>query len=308
MSHTDSATSRCFALHADHSRSHSMYQSVHRGCDLFRHTLLLVLSPILLQAFSAAAFAALLPEPVHRWSFTGNTLDTGTVGGASGTLNNGAAVVGNRLQLDGSNDYMLTSGISTPITTKTLVSWVSLSTLAQAAGSALTLQHTGGGQFDGIIYGERTANQWMNGSNGFTRSNGANNGGALETVTEPGQVMMAITYSSASLLSIYRDGVPYASYNPGSLLAHPGTSEALFGYRHANIGPPLGGFINEARIYDSALSAAEIQSLYLIGPDLTQVPPIPAPEPSSLLLLGLGTCLLSKKRRRSAQQAAPQLA
>lgn len=280
-----------------------MSQLVYRLSDLLRHTLLLALLIISLQAFSAPAFAVLLPEPVHRWSFTGNTLDTGTVGGATGTLNNGAAIVGNRLSLDGVNDYMLTSGITSPITTKTLVSWVSLSTLSQGAGSALTLQYTGGSQFDGIIYAERTANQWMNGSNGFSRSNGANNGGLLETVTNPGEVMMAITYSSPSLLSIYRNGLLYATYNPGSLLAHPGTSEALFGYRHATIGPPLGGFINEGRIYDSALSAAEIQALYLIGPDLTQAP-IPAPEPSSLLLLGLGSCLFSMKRKPTSRRTA----
>lgn len=297
MPHVLSSAIRCFAQYPENARSRIMSQPVHRACALFRHALLLALSLILLQAFSAAAFAVPLPEPVHRWSFTGNTLDTGTVGGATGTLNNGAAIVGNRLSLDGTNDYMLTSGITSPITTKTLVSWVSLSTLAQGAGSALTLQLTGGSQFDGIIYAERTANQWMNGSNGFTRSNGVNNGGALESVIEPGQVMMAITYSSSSLLTIYRDGLLYATYNPGSLLAYPGTAEALFGYRHATNGPPLGGFINEARIYDSALSAAEIQSLYLIGPELTQVPPIPAPEPSSLLLLGLGTLFVPRRRR-----------
>jgi len=287
----------CHAFHRVELRRQIVSQTVSRACFLARYTMLLALSLVLLQAFCTSAWAVPLPEPVHRWSFTGNTLDTGTVGGATGTLNNGASIVGNRLSLDGSNDYMLTSGISAPITTKTLVSWVSLSTLSQGAGSALTLQQTGGGQFDGIIYGERTANQWMNGSNGFTRSNGANNGGALETVTNPGEVMMAITYSSASLLTIYRDGLLYATYNPGSLLAHPGTSEALFGYRHATNGPPLGGFINEARIYNSALTANEIQSLYLIGPEFTQIQPLPAPEPSSLLLLALGTLFVARRRR-----------
>jgi len=251
---------------------------------------------------ATTASALLLPDPVHRWSFTGDTADTGTVGGATGTLNNGAAVVGNRLSLDGSNDFMLTSGMTDAISAKTLVSWVSLSTLAQASGSALTLQTAGGATFDGIVYAERTANQWMNGSNGFSRSNGANNGGIAESVIEPGEVMMAITYADASTLTIYRNGALYATYNPGSLINYTGTAEALFGFRHTGGGgAPLGGFINEARIYNEALDALQIAELFALGPDLLQTPSL-VPEPSTIALLTFGAALVVSRAKRRIER------
>ncbi|MFT5523194.1 MAG: hypothetical protein ACI9HK_001140, partial [Pirellulaceae bacterium] len=117
------------------------------------------------------------PQLIHHWTFEGDTQDI--VGHANGTLVGGAEVSDGRLIMDGVNDEMLSSPIGNSVGAKTLVSWVGLSTLSQGGGSALTLQSVGGSIFDAIVFGERTPQQWMAGSNGFTRSV-VNNGGAPE--------------------------------------------------------------------------------------------------------------------------------
>ena len=157
-----------------------------------------------------------------------------------------------------------------PIEAKTLMAWVSLDNLQQQAGSALTLERFGADDvFDGIVYGERVAGQWMAGSNFFLRSV-PDNGGAAETVGEPGEVMVAIVYDEDNSIRIYRDGELYAVASQGGLESYPaGVSDVLIGLRHEDIGggmgtvngpdPFLAGFVNEARIYQGALSDAAIR-------------------------------------------------
>jgi hypothetical protein len=137
------------------------------------------------QVFSAGPLVGSAAPPAdanlrHLWSF--NTSANDQVGTAHGTANGGATVTGGRLVLDGVNDYVRTAPINGAISTKTLIAWVSLANLTQAAGSAITLENpTGADIFDGLVFAERVSRQWMAGSNNFLRSV-SNNGGAAETV------------------------------------------------------------------------------------------------------------------------------
>lgn len=116
------------------------------------------------------------PALLHQWTFNNGTA-TDVVGGVTGTLLGGASIDGGRLSLDGVNDYMRSQPLPANITTKTLVSWVSLKNLSQQAGSALTIENPMSPYvFDGIVFAERVPQQWMAGSDGFQRSV-ANNGG-----------------------------------------------------------------------------------------------------------------------------------
>jgi hypothetical protein len=245
------------------------------------------------------------PQLCHLWSFEDGTAND-SVGGAHGTLNNGAAIVDGRLQLDGINDFMRTSPIGATIEAKTLMAWVSLDNLQQQAGSALTLERFGGADvFDGIVYAERVAGQWMAGSNNFLRSV-PDNGGAAETVGEPGEVMVAIVYDEDSSIRIYRDGELYAVATQGGLESYPaGVSDVLIGLRHEDIaggtgtvdGPDqfLAGFVNEARIYKGALSPDAIREIYAAGP---------IPEPSTVVVGGLAIAgvIFARIRRRKSRR------
>jgi hypothetical protein len=236
----------------------------------------------------SAAAAPARADLVHQWKFNGFATDS--VGSAHGTFGGGASIVGDRLSLDGIDDQVLTSPIDATITERTLVSWVSLNDLNQpGGGSALSIQvgaGSGAAGFDGIVYGERAAMQWMAGSNGFSRSV-LNNGGAAETVTNPGEVMMAITYAANNDITIYRNGAEYASAanaTQGSINTYTGgVADVLFGRRHDGAGNPLNGFVNEARIYNEVLSPSEIADVFADGPDLSPSDPPPPPPGPELL-------------------------
>ena len=206
---------------------------------------------------------------VHRWSFNGTADDT--VGTAHGTLYGTATITGGRLSLSGSsgNNRMEATLGSALGTNKTLVAWFTLSSLTpnDTGGGPLSVGKAGVfGVFDAIAYGERTGGQWMNGSDGWNRTPG-NNGGALETLAEPNEIMMVITYDSSATnkIKLYRNGVLYAQHNQGTLASFAADSRVEIGPRH-EAGGYMNGYINEARIYNYALTDVEIQNLYTLGP------------------------------------------
>jgi len=74
---------------------------------------------------------------------------------------------------------------------------------------------------------------------------------------------MAIVYTG-NRISVYRNGEPYADYAAGNVdLLSPQDNMAVFGLRHhgAVAGQMLRGAVDDARIYDSALTADEIKGL-----------------------------------------------
>jgi hypothetical protein len=206
----------------------------------------------------------------HRWSFNDGTAND-SVGTAHGTLYGTATIVDNRLRLSGSseNNRMEATLGNALGPNKTLVAWCSLSSLTpnNAAGSPLSV---GNASFDAIVYGERTGGQWMNGSENWSRTP-TTNGGALETLVAPDEIMMVITYdsSAANKIKLYRNGVLYAEHNQGSLISHAAGEKVLIGPRNWSKWDDgyMNGYINEARIYDKALTASEIAVLYALGPD-----------------------------------------
>jgi hypothetical protein len=207
----------------------------------------------------------------HRWSFNDGTAND-SVGTAHGTLYGTATIVDNRLRLSGSSeDNRMEATLGNALgPNKTLVAWFTLTNAGDNSPDGGPLS-VGNASFDAIVYGELTAGQWMNGSEGWYRTP-AGNGGALETLSEPDEIMMVITYdsSAANKIKIYRNGVLYAEHNQGSLISHAAGVKVLIGPRAwtgYNDGY-MNGYINEARIYNKALTASEIAAIYVLGPDL----------------------------------------
>ena len=224
------------------------------------------------------------PDPVHQWTFEDGTADD-SVGTTHGTLNNGATIVDGRLELDGINDYMSTAaladatGAAETIAAKTLVAWVGLDNLTQSAGGVLTIENpTDADVFDGIVFGEAAAGKWMSGSNNFLRTDSPQSFGSVEAVIDPEIVMVAIAYGTDNSITVYRDGLFYGRYTKGTLQTYSTAngSDVLLGLRHADrsadvgtAGGPdafLAGGIEEARIYNTALSAGQIATLAAEGP------------------------------------------
>ena len=238
-------------------------------------------------ALSAAEIAALQaegPNPTadfsaaqlrHRWSFNDGTTND-SVGTAHGTLYGTAALANGALVLSGSSgDNRMETGpiVQALGTDKTLVTWCTLDNPSdgQQSGGPLSVASSDYNVFDAIVYGERTATQWMSGSDGWARTP-ENNGGAGETLATPNPIMLAIVYDSAAAnrIRLFRNGVQYSEYNPVSLVAFDEFSKVLIGPRHYSAGAYRGymnGSVDEARVYATALSGNQVAALYAQGPD-----------------------------------------
>jgi len=254
-------------------------------------------------ALSAASPGAL----VGHWTFEpGDELVDLTGNFPNLSLQGNATVSGGVLDVNGSGTtasgwaYTTGGSYSGPnLTNKTLVSWVTVQSPSSVtvAGSALTLDRVGSDQFDGIIFAEREANRWMNGSNGFSRTpdNGFVDGVETET-SGTVMVQMAISYQDLGAGNVritgYRNGVQIGQYDDNPLGTwSTGDAEVIFGKRHGNPAPTgpgaLDALIHEARIYDEVLDGSQLSGLTLV------------PEPSAPLLGLLASGLLLLRRRRA---------
>jgi beta-fructofuranosidase len=153
----------------------------------------------------------------------------------------------------------MTTAIHAASTDKTLVSWVELTDRSQRAGSILTVQR--GDMFDGIVFAELAPDRWMAGSNHFSRTQKAQSEYPSETTEGKTLLQMAIVYKDDTI-SIYRNGKPYASYKAKNIDLLSGKDNvAVFGVRHIDGTGSIGGAIEDARIYDRALTADELGAL-----------------------------------------------
>ena len=197
------------------------------------------------------------PKPFAQWNFDGDLKDSiGSLHGkfvGSAKLENGALVV------DGKS-YVQTAVVPVELNEKTLEAWVQVDTLDQGGGGAITLESTGGGVFDSIVYAERQKRRWMAGSNGFVRTESFNGPEELDAAKRI--VHVAIVYQADGTIIGYRNGQPYGTSirKTGSQTYAANKSRLLFGLRHNPGGGNrfLTARIHKASLYDKALSPAAV--------------------------------------------------
>ncbi len=222
--------------------------------------------------------------PVGQWTFNAGQELIDTQGNFPDlVLQGNANVSGGMLDVNGSgtdaSGWAVTGDsnnlYSGPlIVDKTLVSWVTLEQLQSgggvALGSAITLDRESSDHFDGLIFGEREEDRWMSGSSSFSRTDDFVPG--FQETTSGTEVMLAVTYDDADdtpggamEITGYRNGVAIGSYSSDAGSSWTtNDAEIIFGKRHGSKsdGPgAIDALINEARVYDIVLSAAEIQAL-----------------------------------------------
>jgi sucrose-6-phosphate hydrolase SacC (GH32 family) len=144
---------------------------------------------------------------------------------------------------------------------KTLVVWTAPANLTQQGGSSLTIDDLEG-HFDGIVFGEIAKAKWMAGSDHYRRSEEEQKEYPKETAGKNTYVKIAIVYKGNDV-TIYRKDKVYASYKIEDRREFGPESIVMFGQRHAD--EPESGFyqgkIDDARIYDVALTAKQIAKL-----------------------------------------------
>jgi mono/diheme cytochrome c family protein len=214
---------------------------------------------------SSVASAGDLPRPYAQWTFDSDASDV--QGRLHGTLEGGATIAGGRLQLSGKKASLKTAPLDKSIRAKTLEAWVSLANLTQRGGGVVSLETNGGQTFDAIVFGEIQEGKWIAGSNNFVRTSRVV--GAKESSKPDELVHVAVTYADDGAISIYRNGQPYAApYRPTGVLGElptfgAGEARVLLGQRHTGGGNAfLTGEIDEARLYDRALTSEEVAASY----------------------------------------------
>lgn len=145
---------------------------------------------------------------------------------------------------------------------KTLVVWAAPANLVQRGGSALTLDD-GRERFDAIVFGELAPARWMAGSDFWKRSLRDQAGLAAETAGPGEFVQLAIVYAGRQV-TFYRNGQVYAQHVMAGEPQEFGQGCRLnIGKRHRQQADAahFAGSIDDARIYDQALSAAQLAAL-----------------------------------------------
>ncbi|MBI4602130.1 MAG: DUF1553 domain-containing protein [Planctomycetes bacterium] len=220
-------------------------------------------------ARAAGPPAAGAPRPAARWTFEAGPADD--LGALGGILEGGAAVAGGRLRLDGRGAFARSDPLPRDLREKTLEAWVSLASLDQRGGGVISVESRDGRRFDAIAFAERQARRWMAGSDLFRRTKDLE--APAETAAATELVHVAVVYGSDDRIAFYRNGVPHGKpYVPqaeeSSLQTYRrGEAQVLFGLRHTgSTNGLLAGEIEEARVYDRALSNDEVAASFRAGP------------------------------------------
>jgi beta-fructofuranosidase len=142
---------------------------------------------------------------------------------------------------------------------KTLVAWVAPANLTQRGGSVLTIDD-GQGHFDGIVFGELAAGKWMAGSDSWKRTERLQEAWPAETAGADATVQVAVVYRGNEV-AVYRDGKEYARHAIQALQPFGDDSVILIGPRHEGNNDRFVGAVDDVRIYDRALTAAEVSAL-----------------------------------------------
>ena len=280
----------------------------------------LLLSTLLLGAGSLASQGAL----IHRYSFNDTAGDasgaalTDSVGGADGVVQGaGANFTGSGLSLPGGSSATaaygdLPNNIISAHTSITIEGWVTIDALDQPwarvfdFGSSNFAEVTGpGGGGSGTDYMFLSAS--INGTDYQNQRIEVRDedpgGGGIATfdsgaITAAAQTFhYAVTWSNdgdgTSTINYWRDGVHQTiDGDVGSELGDLNDVNNWLGRSNWTADANLNGSFDEFRIYDHALSGAEVANSLAAGPNTV------IPEPSSGLLSLLGLGLLMRVRRR----------
>jgi concanavalin A-like lectin/glucanase superfamily protein/Ig-like domain-containing protein len=221
---------------------------------------------------------------VNRYSFdTGATTAVDSITGMDGTLEEGASIGSNALQLDGENDYVnLPSRIMdySPdgYTSMTIEAWFTIDTV-QNWQRLFDFGETGG---DGDWGGNCLFYTPSNGTEqrfricgpppGYNREDGP----IAAQVSTGVEIHVACVYDAETdpdTMSIYNNGAFMNSatvVSDNAILGLSGMARvfAYIGNATYESDDELDGSVNEFRIYDGALTGPEIMASYLAGPDI----------------------------------------
>jgi len=203
-------------------------------------------------------------RPIAQWNFADDARDQ--VGTLHGKLVGKAHIADGRLVLDGKTASLETEPLDRDLHEKTLEAWVNLSDLDQRGGGVLTVSSADGNVFDSIVFGERQPREWILGSDFFRRTKDLK--GPVEKANPTDSVHLAVVCHLDGRVEFFRNGQQYGKEYTSTLEVFKAkNSRVLIGVRHAGGGNAhFRGSVDEARLYDRALSADEVRRSFEAGP------------------------------------------
>jgi len=209
---------------------------------------------------------------VHEYRFDGNANDS--IGGANGTLENGAGVANGRLDLDGVDDFVSLPGAAIALNTfsaVTLEQWSTQPVLDRSFTFGIGFGRTdeGGGGQDYLAI---TTTRGSQASRGLIQNEGLGEPGADGPELNDGLLHhYALTVDdTTNMLSYYIDGqiqgAPVDLSVSGVTLANVSTEFATIGDSPFVNDATFLGTVDEVSIWNNALTATEIATEFANGP------------------------------------------
>lgn len=157
-------------------------------------------------------------------------------------------------KLDG-NTFMKSGALNTTITSKTLIAVLKMNDLnCNGGGGALGIEQAS--IFDSIVYAERQAKKWMNGSDNWSRSP-AWDSGPVEAST--GALILTITYAPNEII-LYRNGTSLGT-GTYSLPTFGASANLVIGRRTSMSLPTIQADVAELIVFTAKLSDADRTSV-----------------------------------------------
>ena len=234
---------------------------------MIRYRVFCVLVVIMMLTFSMSVFAQVQEDNLVGWWLFDN--ETEEMGNWSDIILRGAEIKNGKLILTRDNWANSIEYKGPDISDITLASWVTLNDLGLTHGSALTLDRTDIDQFVAIVYAERQQKQWMPGSSHFRRTDDFPD--VVNEDKEGEMVLLTITYKldgGQYLITGYRNDQSMGSFTKGDKRTWTkNKAEAIWGARHSGgvdgrISNSIIADIEESRIYNVALTEADVKSMY----------------------------------------------
>jgi hypothetical protein len=209
---------------------------------------------------------------VAWWQAEGSAVDavSGLSGALVGNTAFGTGKVGQSFVFDGQGDVVnVGNPTNLQLQSFTIEAWIQRTTLTNVSVGASSAGFFGYGS-GGYIFGILNTGQLFLSKDGISQVNGG-------LVTDTAFHHVAVTKNATSVI-FYVDGAAYTApaYDPGFTFGTP----AGIGGRADNLSASFNGKIDEVAVYNRALSAGEIQSVYYastqgkcgIAPTITQQP------------------------------------
>jgi mono/diheme cytochrome c family protein len=210
--------------------------------------------------------APTVPAPIARWTFDTDTRDS--AGSLHLALPEGASLESGRLKVAGKDP---TAALTTPVLERevrerTLEAWVYVAGKPEKAQTILRIGNRSGfrgAAVDGIHYVAGKKKQWQNLSTAQFRSQEAD--GPEEDTAIGGRVHLAFVYGSDDMIHLYRNGVPYGSYKPDTSTPAGRLQTYVRGDAEISVASSRAMELDEARVYDVALSSEQVAASFAAG-------------------------------------------